>query len=67
MYIVSCVEKENIIHSLPAPTTTDIAEGSKRKKEDLSSSDGEIELATERGDLFKLKQKLEPTTPVKMK
>ncbi|KAJ8567027.1 hypothetical protein K7X08_019235 [Anisodus acutangulus] len=67
LYILSCSEKENMMHSLPAPPTPDIGEGSKRQKKHLSSSGEETELPTERRDSLKLKQKLEPTTLVKMK
>ncbi|XP_059290848.1 uncharacterized protein LOC132044373 isoform X1 [Lycium ferocissimum] len=67
LYILSCTEKGNMVHSLPESPKTDIEEGSKRKKKHLISFDEETEVPTERRHSLKLKQKLEPTTPVKKK
>ncbi|XP_059305223.1 uncharacterized protein LOC132056850 [Lycium ferocissimum] len=49
LYIQSCVEKESIIHSLPAPATTsiNISESNKRKKEYVSSHVTKTKLPTE--------------------
>ncbi|XP_059281909.1 uncharacterized protein LOC132035796 isoform X3 [Lycium ferocissimum] len=67
LYILSCTEKGKMVHSLPESPKTDIEEGNKRKKKHLVSFDEETEVPTERRHSLKLKQKLEPTTPVKKK
>ncbi|XP_060203167.1 uncharacterized protein LOC132631582 isoform X3 [Lycium barbarum] len=56
LYIQSCIEKESIIHSLPAPTTAsiNISKNSKRKKEHVSSHDTKTNLPTEQGESVKM-------------
>ncbi|XP_060183813.1 replication protein A 70 kDa DNA-binding subunit B-like isoform X2 [Lycium barbarum] len=67
LYIKSCTEKGKMVHSLPESPKTNIEEGNKRKKKHLVSFDEETEVPTELRHSLKLKQKLEPTTPVKNK
>ncbi|KAM3251682.1 hypothetical protein P3L10_005752 [Capsicum annuum] len=64
--ILAYTEKGNIMPSLPAQSTLHIKEGSKKQKMDSTSVE-QAKQQSEQHKMLKLKQKIEPSTPMKKK